>query len=204
MKTRKSLFLFTAVVIPASLLCAADLGAYRDFHLGMSVADVAKRASLPTSDIHLIASRPIRIEELDWHASWTPRTEGKIYPFSELLFRFYDGKLYEMAVTYDRDQTRGLTEADLVDSVSVLYGNAVHPADEEVSFPSGLGGSVLKVIARWEDPDDEIYLVRLPYGPGFAMLISSRAGRLSAEQAIAESERLDLLEAPQRDLALRA
>jgi hypothetical protein len=196
--------LFSSVVTSASVLPGADLARYRQFHLGMPLADVAKQANLAESQRQLISSRPERIEELDWHVNWTPPSAAQSNPFSELLFRFYNGELFEMAVTYDRDQTRGLTEIDMIEAISSVYGPAAKPAPAEASFSSGGARRVLKVIACWEDAGSQISLVHLPYGTDFGMLISSRANKALAEQAIVESERLDRVEAPQRELALRA
>jgi hypothetical protein len=204
MNVRMSVLLFASVAFSASLLAGADLGAYRNFHLGMTLADAAKQASLPASSSRLVSSRPERIEELDWHVNWAPPRAAQSDPLSEVLFRFYKGELFEMTVTYDRDQTRGLTEADMIEAISSVYGPASKTVSAEVSFDSGGAGSIPKAIACWEDAQSQINLVHLPYGTSFGIVISSRANKALAEQAIVESERLDQAEAPQRELALRA
>ena len=205
MNLRMSVLLFSSVVLSASALVGADLAAYRNFHLGMTVADVAKQANLPASSAaQLISSRPERIEELDWHVNWAPPSAAQSNPFSEVLFRFYNGELFEMAVTYDRDQTRGLTEADMIEAISSVYGPAAKPVAAEVSFNSGGAKRILKVVDCWEDARSQISLVHLPYGTNFGVVISSRANEALAERAIVESERLDHVEAPERELALRA
>jgi hypothetical protein len=197
--------LFSLVALSASVLTAADLATYRNFHLGMSFPDVAKQASLPaSSEAQLISSRPERIEELDWHVNWAPPGAVQSNPFSEVLFRFYNGELFEMAVTYDRDQTRGLTETDMIEALSSVYGLAGKTVAAEVSFNAGGARRILKTIACWEDAQSQISLVHLPYGTNFGVVISSRANRALAEKAIVESERLDQVEAPRRELALRA
>lgn len=204
MNVRISVLLFASVAFSASLLADADLGAYRNFRLGMTLANVAKQANVPASSSRLVSSRPERIEELDWHVNWAPPRAAQSNPLSEVLFRFYKGELFEMAVTYDRDQTRGLTEADMIEAISSVYGPASKTLAAEVSFDSGGAGRILKVIACWEDAQSQMSLVHLPYGTSFGMVISSRANKALAEQAIVESERLDQVEAPQRELALRA
>ena len=203
MNVRMSVFLVSSFALSASGLPGVDLATYRNFHLGMSLADVAKQAKLPASS-QLISSRPQRIEELDWHVNWGPFGAAQSNPFSDVLFRFYNGELFEMAVTYDRDQTRGLTEADMIEAISSVYGPVGKPVSAEVSFDSRGTGGILKVIACWEDTRSQISLVHLPYGTSFGMVISSKANKALAEKAIVESERLDQVEAPQRELALRA
>lgn len=204
MKFRMPVLLFAPVALSASLLSGADLGAYRNFHLGMTVAEVAKQANLPASPSRLISSRPQRVEELDWHVNWAPLRAAQSNPFSEVLFRFYNGELFEIAVTYDRDQTRGLTDADMIEAISSVYGAAANSVPAEVSSNSGGEGSILKAIACWEDARSRISLVHLPYGTNFGIVISSRANKALAEAAIVESKRLDQMEAPQREVALRA
>jgi len=206
MNLRMSVLLFSSVALSASGLRGLDLATYRNFHLGMSLGDVAKEANLPASSpVQLLSSRPERIEELDWHVNWAPLQTAQSNPFSEVLFRFYNGELFEMAVTYDRDQTRGLTEADMIEAISTVYGPAAaNSVPGEVIFNSGGSGRILKVIACWENAGSQISLVRLPYGTNFGIVISSRANEALAEKAIVESKRLDQLEAPQRELALRA
>jgi hypothetical protein len=204
MNLRMSVFLFSSVALSASVVTGADLAAYRNFHLGMTLADVAKQANLPASSAaQLISSRPQRIEELDWHVNWAPPSTAQSNPLSEVLFRFYNGELFEMAVTYDRDQTRGLTEADMIEAISTVYGPAAKPA-AEVSFNSGGARRILKIVACWEDAQSQISLVHLPYGTSFGMVISSRTNEALAEKALIESERLDHAEAPEREVALRA
>jgi len=205
MNLRMSVPLFFSVALSVSTLTGADLAAYRNFHLGMSFADVAKQANLAASaEAQLISSRPERIEELDWHVNWAVPGAAQSNPFSEVLFRFYNGELFEMAVTYDGDRTRGLTEGDMIEAISSVYGLAARPVALEVSFNFGGARRIVKAIACWEDARSQISLVHLPYGTDFGMMISSRANEALAEKAIVESERLDQVEAPQRELALRA
>jgi len=40
----------------------------------------------------------------------------------QILFSFYNGELYKISVTYDRSSTEGLTEEDMVKSISAKYG----------------------------------------------------------------------------------
>ena len=203
-RSRVSLLLTFAIAIPVSLLHAADLASYRNFHLGMSVADVARQAKLAASDAQLLSSRPQRVEELSWHVNWEPHSQAQSTPFSEVLFRFYNNELFEMIVTYDREQTRGLTEGDMIEAICDAYGPTAKSTNADMSFGPARTTSLVKVIAHWEDESSQLNLVRVPYGAGFAIVVSSRTNKTLAENAIIESERLDRAEAPQRELALRA
>lgn len=197
-----SAFLISAA---AAALPAADLASYRNFRLDSTVADVAKQVNMAAPDAKLVSTRPARIEELDWHASWNSPSDAQSNPFSEVLFRFYNGGLFEMTVTYDRGQTRGLTDADMIDAIAGVYGHTTDTVAAEASFiDSARNQSPVKVIAGWEDPQSQVSLVHLPYGSGFGLVISSRANKPLAEQALVESDRLNRAEEPQRELAARA
>src|ERR1700758_3438398 len=101
----------------------ADLSKYRDFQLGMPLADVAKQSGAAASGVNVVSSRPERIEELSWGLGWTPpSSDSARLPFSNIVFAFYNNALYQISVHYDRDQTRGLTESDMVESISSVYG----------------------------------------------------------------------------------
>jgi hypothetical protein len=203
MKLRPTVLLLSSAAVSASLLSGADLASYRNFRLGMSIVEVAKQAEIAGPEAKLISGRPERIEELDWRIKWTPPSVARSYPFEELLFSFYNGELFEINLAYDPDQTRGLTDADMIEAISGVYGSGTKPVAVEMAFNSGYSRTV-KVIARWEDVQSVLNLVRLPYDAGFGIVMSSSSVKAMAERAILESERLDRVEAPQRELALRA
>ena len=110
---------------------------------------------------------------------------------------FYNNELFQIAVTYDRDQTGGLTDDDMVEAISGVYGSATRPVAAETTFDPGFSKSV-RVIARWKDAQYGLNLVQLPYEAGFGVVLSSTSNESMAEAAILESERLDRAEAPQR------
>src|SRR5438477_2669666 len=163
MKLRPTILLLSSAVVSVSLMPGADLASYRNYRLGMSAMEVAKQAEIGSPEPKLISSRPERIEELDWRINRTPPSAARSDPFKDLLFSFYNGELFEITVTYDVDQTRGLTDEDLIESISGVYGSTSKPVAAELSFNSGYSRTV-KVIARWEDERYQLSLVRLPYG----------------------------------------
>jgi hypothetical protein len=192
-----------ATLAPASLLPASDLSLYREFHLGSSPGDIAKQAGMESSEAKLISGRPERIEELDWKIDRfrSPATQSD--SVREIRFRFYNGNLFEMMVSYDRERTGGLTDADMTEALSAVYGPASRPATKEMSFNSGYNSTV-RVIAQWDDPRSLLSLVGFSYGDGFGVIVSSKPTLALARQAIAESERLDQMEAPQKALDLKS
>jgi hypothetical protein len=202
MNLRPAVLVLFSVLISASLMPGSDLSRYRDFHFGMPLADVAKHAGIESSEAKLISSRPERIEELDWRtsrSSWGTRPDS----VREILFSFYNGGLFEMMVTYDTDETAGLTDADMTEALSAIYGAGSAPATKEMAFNSGYSSAV-RVIGQWGDTQNLLSLVGFSYGGGFGVIVSSTTNQTLARRAIAESERLDRVEAPQKALDQRA
>src|SRR6266568_7457330 len=152
MKTIRSPILCLVVLLfAAPLLRAQDLSKYRHFTLGMSLAKVLERTEQRVADVKVVHGRPALIQELTW---WPPTLPGISYRsdgVEQILFSFYNSELYKISVTYDRSSTEGLTEADMVKSVSVKYGPATIVAPEVDSAPDGRYNSKQKPVASWED-----------------------------------------------------
>jgi hypothetical protein len=108
-----------------------------------------------------------------------------------------------MMVTYDRDQTGGLTDKDMTEALSAVYGPGSVPVTKEMTFNSGYSTTV-RAITQWNDAENLLSLVEFSNGGGFGAIVSSKANQTLARQAIAESERLDRVETPQRALDERA
>ena len=198
MKTRFNPVAFTifSTLALASLLPATDLSVYREFHLGSSPGDVAKLAGMESSAARLVSSRPERIEELDWKINRFESPAARPDSVSEIRFRFYNGRLFEMMVSYDRDHTGGLTDADMSEALSA-------PGTKEMSFNSEYNSTV-RVIAQWHDRQNLVSLVGFSYGGGFGVIVSSNDSLALAQLAMVESDRLDRVEPPQRAQDLKA
>jgi hypothetical protein len=174
---------------------AADPSKYRDFQLGMPLADVAKDSGRAQSTVKVISSRPERITEPDWRIGWTPSSSDTArVPFSGIVFAFYNNALYYISVSYDRDQTRGLTDGDIVESISSIYGSAAPVS----------GTKTPDTIAQRKNVDALLNPVRLPCSAGFGFGVSSKATLALAEPAILESARIDRIEAPRIEAAFQA
>src|SRR6266536_1788064 len=126
MKTlRSSILCLVVLFLTSPLLRAQDLSKYRHFTLGMSLTKLLER-----TDEKMSHSRPALIQELTW---WPPNVPGaslRSEGVEQILFSFYNGELYKISVTYDRPSTEGLTEADMVKSISAQYGPATSGAPE--------------------------------------------------------------------------
>src|SRR5712691_2316307 len=189
----------TALTITSA--AAGDLSSYRAFHLGMDLQAVEKQAEMKTSEAKMIHQRPAVIQELEWRPRRFPGPAPESDPVKDILFSFYNGQLFRIIVNYDRYRTEGMTAEDMIDAISTTYGLAARPT-VEILFPSAYSEKV-KVIARWEDAEYSLNLVRSPYQPSFALFAFSKQLDTLAQSAAIEAKRLDAQEAPQREADLQ-
>ena len=151
------------VVLSAQLLSAQDLSAYRDFHIGMDLASVVTETTASPSEAKVIHQRPAMIQELAWRPR-PARTEPsrQADPVQQMVFSFFNDELFRIVVTYDREKIEGLTEKDLIENISAMYGTATTPAPIVTSAPlsqtSRDNGD--NVVARWEDAEYSVNLIR--------------------------------------------
>jgi hypothetical protein len=183
------------------LVYAQDLSSYRDYNLGMNLAEVAEQADMKVSEARLIWGRPAVIQELQWQPANSYNSSAQTDPVSGIRFIFYNDELYRILVSYNHGRTDGLTNDDLIESISVKYGTPTNPA-ETISFYSFsyLYSQDEQVIARWEDSQYSSNLFRESYRSTPGMLIFSKRLEPLAQAAIVEANRLDEQEAPQREI----
>jgi hypothetical protein len=174
MKTSRLLTTFLAgFLASASQVSAYDLSRYREFQIGMSLAAVAAQAEI-SSEPRVVQQRPALIQELMWQPPRLLRLAPGGDSVKKVLFSFYNGQLFRMVVTYDRDRTEGLTAADLIDAISVTYGQATlapqspaPPLTSTASVPDGTAtsppwpqqssrslGYEDTILARWDDAEN--------------------------------------------------
>ena len=196
---RSSLAAFLMFGAMSAATFAGDLSRYRSFELGSDLATVAKQAAADPSQAKVIHSRPALIQELEWRPQplgASSRTES----VQEVLFSFYDGKLFQIKVDYDRYQTEGLTVDDFVGALSATYGPAAKPAAPAKVAPGNYGDEE-EIVAQWQDSQYRFDLIRLSYGPTFRLVGVSKGLEALAQAANLEAKRLDDQEAPQREAA---
>lgn len=178
---------------------AQDLSRYRAFQLGSDLPAVCAPAGLELAQAKVVQSRPALIQELVWRPQ-PPGASSHAESVDEVVFGFYDGALYRIAVNYDRHETEGLTAADFVEALSAAYGIAertgAQPAPAIRSY-----GNQDTILARWQDAQYRFELIRSSYGPAYRLVGVLKRLEEPARAAILEAARLDLLEAPQRNAA---
>jgi hypothetical protein len=180
----------------ASTLYASDLSKYREFQLESDLPGVAAQAGMNPGEAKVIHQRPAEIQELSWRGLPADSVKG-------IVFSFYNGALFRMAVDYDRYNTAGLTAQDMIEAISATYGTAVDPSAEITAASIYGGDESVKVIARWEDSKWSFNLVRFRYEPSFTLIAFSKQLQGEAQAAVDEAVRLDRQEAPQREIERR-
>jgi len=202
MKTlRSSILCLVILLFVAPLLRAQDLSKYRHFTLGMNLTNLLERTEQKLTDVKTIHGRPALIQELTW---WPPNVSGtslRSDNVEQILFSFYNGELYKISVTYDRPSTEGLTEADMVKSISAKYGPATIVAPEVDSATNERYDSKQKPVASWEDTQYSFSLVRSSYNDVLGLVGFSKRANSQAELAIAEAVKLDEQEGPKKEAA---
>jgi hypothetical protein len=189
----------TALVLGviSAVASAQDLSKYRDFQLGADVPTVASHAGMDPSQAKVIHSRPSLIQEL----TWRPRPLGlstHAEEVSDVVFSFYNGELFRIAVNYDRHETAGLTPDDLVEAISAVYGTSARPA-APVKLQAPSYGEQDEIIAQWRDPQYAFTLIKSSLGPEFKLVGVLKKLEEPAQSASIEAARLDAQGAPQRE-----
>jgi hypothetical protein len=189
-------------VLASALLRAGDLSRYRSFQIGTDLATIAGQVQMNPSQAKVVHQRPALIQELEWRPQpLGPSTQ--VESADGVVFSFYNDQLYRIVVNYDRYKTEGLTAEDLIGAISATYGTATRAA-AEIILPSIYGDNeTLEVLARWEDAEYSINLVRFSHQPSFTLVALSKRLDPLARAAVTEAVRLDAQEAPQREIELQ-
>ena len=188
------------ILLLAPLIRGQDLSKYRGFSLGMRLPELSSQVDLRPLQTKLIQKHPAVIQELTFWPINSSDYSLQADSVWQIFFSFYNGELFRILVTYDRDATHGLTAEDMVEAISTKYGTATRPAGE-INFPTNeLYRSTQKVIARWEDSQYSINLVRSRFLNSFALVMFSKRLDAQADAAIAKSIKLDGQEDPQKEI----
>lgn len=170
---------------------------YRDYSLGESLSSVIATSGARHTQPRTLHTRPALVQTFEWRAPYGDPNDRDADPVRGLVFSFVDDQLYRIDVQYDRDRTRGLMAADLVDSIGQVYGTP-RP------LPSGTSGAVLSngdaatVVARWQLAGATLTLLQGVSAPEFSLVLRSAALGATADAGVRASARLDALEAPRR------
>jgi hypothetical protein len=191
--------LFALAIGIAAVMPAADFGTYRGFQFGMDLPSAAKQAKVPATEAKRTFSRPATIDELSWRVgSLLQQNATANDPAGDFVLRFVNGELFQIITNYDPRLVDGLSTADMVEVLSRTYGPSVPGA--EIAYRSNYGETA-KVLAQWSQAGHVYSLIRSGDQTSFTLIGTLTRLDQTAQAAIAEARRLDILEAPQRAAA---
>ena len=122
MKSTRPLVIAVGLILSGQLAFAQDMSRYRAYVLESSLDSVVAASGARAADAKTLHERPATIQELEWRAPYADSRNALPDPVREISFTFYNDALYQVTVNYDRDRTEGLTNRDIVESLSAAYG----------------------------------------------------------------------------------
>jgi hypothetical protein len=190
----------TLILFSTSVISAQDLSKYRNFSLGMRLAELSKQLNATPDQVIVVHQTPALIQELTWWPLPAYRSTAPPEPVQQVLFSFYNGALDKMVVTYESSATEGMTAEDMTRAMSVKYGAATLPIPE--ANPTAISyGSPAEPVASWQDSQYLLTLSRSPLSNTFQFVMVSRQLNTQAEEAIAEAVAQDREDAPEKEVA---
>jgi hypothetical protein len=200
MNSARLLLVAAVVVFSSQAGSAQDLSRYRGYVLESSLESVVAASGARAADTKTLHKRPATIQELEWLAPYVSSGSQMADPVRGAVFGFFNGALYRIVVRYERDRTDGLTNADVIESLTGIYGE---PLAKAASNRASIVLPDTVLLAQWDSPESSLALLRGTYSAEFQLLIVSKALSTRARDAIRESDRLDAMEAPRRELERR-
>ena len=195
-----------ALLVSTATLIGQTRPHYRDFMLGSNLSSISAQVKASAADVRTIRQRPALIQDLQWRVPYfvvDSNQPGKD-PVQQITFSFYNDQLYRMAVNYDRQRIEGMTDADMISALTDVYGPVTTPTPKPKTpqaFASSLDVTSGILVSQWGNAEYSVVLLRSSFGPGYQVVVTSTPLEALARSADAEAVRLDVLEAPVRELA---
>lgn len=181
-----------------------DRSQYRNFALASDLASVSRLAGVPSSEARTLHQRPAVLQDLEWRplrwvgGSATASTD----PVEQIVFSFYNDHLFRLVVDYGRNRTKGMSDVDMIEAISAVYGPPVKRMPGAVTFASGVETESGSPVARWGNAEHAVVLYRTTsYSESFRLIVTDPALDDLARKATIQAARLDAQEAPLREIA---
>jgi hypothetical protein len=184
------------LILSAQFVSAQDGLRYRAYALNSSLDAVVAASGSRAADIRVLHERPALIQQLEWRAPYAHSGTELADPVRTIVFSFCDNALYQVIVNYDLDRTDGLSNGDIIDSLTATYGDPV-PAPARNRPLDAPPDTV--VLAQWDRAGASLTLLRRVYSAEFQLIVTAKALSTRARGAIREATRLDAADAPRRE-----
>lgn len=191
-------------LLPAHALGVQRLAQYRNFVLTSDLATVSTVAGVASTEATTIHQRPALMQDLRWRPSrWIAgSTHTSTDPVEQIAFSFYDDQLFRVVVDYAQERTKGMTDADMVEAISAVYGTPGKPMPGAVRVASPAEVQAGSPVARWGDAVHTVVLYRTSsYGDAFRLIVTESDLDRLAQKAEIQAVRLEEQEAPRREIA---
>lgn len=189
------------VIVSIASMQGESAGHYRDFQLGGDLASVSALTAAPAAAVKTIRSRPAVLQELQWRRPYS-LSETTVDPVEQITFSFYNDQLFRLVIDYDRGRTEGMTDGDMIEGISTMYGATVRTPLKANRAPlMGIDGESGTRIAAWGNAEYAAVLYRSSYQSGFRMIVTSIRLSALARTAEAQATAMDERDAPQRERA---
>ena len=200
MNSARVFFVAVVLVLSSQLVSAQALTGYRAYVLDSSLETVLAASGARAADTKTLHERPAKIQELEWRAPYTRSGNELADPVRGLIFSFCDDALYQVLVSYHPDRTAGLTNGDIVGSLTAVYGTplAASARNRPLAAPPDT-----VVLAQWDSAGSSLTLFRGVYAADYQLILTSKTLSTRARGAIREAERLETADAPRRELEQR-
>jgi hypothetical protein len=191
-------------LLPSHELGVTRLAQYRTFALKSHLPAVSTATGLAASEAKTIHLRPALLQDLEWRPSrWIPGSlASSTDPLEQVLFSFYNNQLFRIVADYARDRTEGMTDADMIEALTAVYGTPSRGAVAPGRVPSQVGVESGVAVAAWRDVGHTVVLYRTSiYGDRYRLIVTDSDLDQLARKAEAQAARLDEQEAPRREIA---
>jgi len=123
-------------------------------------------------------------------------------PVEHVVFSFYNDRLFRIVVNYSQNRTAGMTDADMIEAISTVYGPAATRSSGTVRVAPQREAERKSAVARWGDSMYTVVLYRdVSFGEGFRLIMTESALDDLARKATIEGTRLDEQDAPRVEAA---
>jgi hypothetical protein len=111
-------------------------------------------------------------------------------------------QLFRIVVDYGQNRTEGMTEADMIEAISAVYGTPAGRLPGAVRTASRVETESGSPVAKWGDGAYTVVLYRTSsYREAFRLIVTDSPMDDLARKAQLEAARLDEQEAPRREIA---
>jgi hypothetical protein len=177
---------------------------YRNFAFGSNVATVANLIDVSALEAKTIHQRPALLQDLDWRPSrWIRDSMAESSdPVEHVVFSFYNDRLFRVVVDYSQNRTAGMTDADMIEAISSVYGPPAKRSSGTARVASPFEIEQRSVVARWGDAGYTVVLYRsLSFAEGFRLIVTESTLDGLARKATVQGARLDEQDAPRLEAA---